>query len=68
MSKNWYPIIDYEKCVSCFECVNFCPHKVFEIIDDKPVVANPLDCVDFCKGCSKGACPVDAISYYEEEK
>jgi len=43
--------------------VDFCPHDVFEEKDGKPVVANPEECVDFCKGCQKGACDYEAISY-----
>lgn len=41
MSKNWYPIIDYEKCTSCLECVNFCPHDVLFEENAKPVVEKP---------------------------
>jgi len=63
MSKKWYPIIDYEKCTGCLSCVKFCPHDVFEEKDGKPFVARPENCVDFCRGCQKGACEFDAISY-----
>jgi len=30
MSERWYPVIDYEKCISCFSCVEFYPHDVYE--------------------------------------
>lgn len=30
MSKEWYPIIDYELCTSCGVCYYFCPHGVYE--------------------------------------
>lgn len=63
MSKTWYPVIDYEKCISCLACVNFCPHNVYEEKDGKPIVVRPEECVDFCKGCLKGACPSEAISF-----
>lgn len=62
MSGDWYPIIDYEKCVSCMSCANFCPHDVYEVTDGKPVVKNPDKCVDLCKGCSK-ICDVKAIKF-----
>lgn len=26
----WFPIIDYDKCVGCQECFNFCGNGVFE--------------------------------------
>ena len=62
MSATWYPVIDYEKCVGCLQCVEFCPHDVYDVRDGKPVVARPEDCVEFCRGCRKGACDHDAIS------
>jgi len=68
MSKNWYPIIDYEKCIGCLSCVEFCPHDVFKVEDGKPVVANPDNCVDFCRGCQKGACENGAIKYFGDEE
>jgi len=65
MAKNWYPIIDYEKCIGCFSCLNFCPHDVFDVGENnKPVVAKPQNCIEFCMGCQKGACDSDAISYF----
>jgi NAD-dependent dihydropyrimidine dehydrogenase PreA subunit len=68
MSKNWYPIIDYEKCIGCLSCVEFCPNDVFKVEDGKPVVANPDNCVDFCRGCQKGACENGAIKYFGDEE
>jgi len=63
MSKNWYPIINYEKCVGCLECVKFCPHGVLEEVDGKPQVVNPQACIEFCRGCQKGACDYNAIAF-----
>lgn len=68
MAKNWYPIIDYEKCTGCLACANFCPHGVFEIDDGKPIVAHPENCVEFCRGCQKGACENEAIHYPGDSK
>ena len=34
VAKNWYPIIDKDKCIQCYQCVNFCPHDVYTIGDD----------------------------------
>lgn len=66
MAKNWYPIIDYEKCIECLTCANFCPpHGVYEVPSNpgKPRVANPPEnCVEFCRGCQR-ICPAGAISY-----
>lgn len=63
MAQTWFPVIDYEKCVGCLACYNFCPHGVFSLNGDKPEVVNPLNCVEFCRGCQK-ICPEGAISYY----
>ena len=63
MSANWYPVIDDEKCVGCLQCVEFCPHDVYEERNGKPVVSRPEECVEFWRGCQKGACDNDAISY-----
>jgi NAD-dependent dihydropyrimidine dehydrogenase PreA subunit len=61
---DWCPTIDYSKCNLCMECDKFCPHKVFERRDDDPklIVANPHNCVVFCRACSK-TCGPDAISF-----
>ena len=31
---DWCPTIDYSKCNYCMECVKFCPHHVFETVED----------------------------------
>lgn len=67
MSQTWFPVIDYEKCVGCFACANFCPHNVFSKDGDKPQVVNPLSCVEFCRACQK-ICPAEAISYHGDNK
>ena len=61
---DWHPTIDYSKCDFCMECDEFCPHKVFEHRDSdtKLVVANPNNCVVFCRACAK-TCGPDAISF-----
>lgn len=68
MSKNWYPIIDYDKCIGCLACVNFCMHDVFAVENDKPVVVHPENCIEFCRGCQKGACDSGAISFPGDKK
>lgn len=65
MAKDWYPVIDYGKCVGCLSCVEFCPHEVFWVLDGKPDVKNPEGCVEFCRGCQK-ICEYGAIRYYPE--
>lgn len=60
----WYPTIDYTKCDFCMECDKFCPHKVFQRQErpKKLVVANPNNCVVFCRACAK-TCGPDALSF-----
>jgi len=68
LAKNWYPIIDKEKCIQCYQCVNFCSHDVYEVGQDGyPNVKNPDNCVEFCRGCQK-ICPNEAIKYFGEER
>lgn len=62
---NWSPIIDYNKCNYCMECVKFCPHNVYEVIeneDKKLIIKNPGNCVVFCRACGK-TCGVDALTF-----
>lgn len=62
---DWSPRIDFEKCNYCMDCVKFCPHNVYEIVEDaekKLIVKNPDNCVVFCRACGK-ACGLDAISF-----
>ncbi|MEW6530225.1 MAG: ferredoxin family protein [Thermodesulfobacteriota bacterium] len=51
--------IDREKCDGCGLCVDFCPVKVFAIVDSQPVVARPAACYD-CETCVD-LCPKQAI-------
>ena len=65
---SWYPTIDYEKCNFCMECATFCPHRVFEQRegDRRLVVANPNNCVVFCRACSK-TCGPDALTFPDKQ-
>ncbi|MGB9666369.1 MAG: 4Fe-4S dicluster domain-containing protein [Candidatus Cryosericum sp.] len=68
MAAGWYPVIDQGKCLKCHECVNFCPHDVYTIgVEAFPEVVHPVNCVQFCRGCSK-ICDNDAISYFGDKR
>jgi NAD-dependent dihydropyrimidine dehydrogenase PreA subunit len=60
----WFPTIDYDRCTFCLECDTFCPHRVFEWREGERrlVVANPNNCVVFCRACAK-TCGPDALSF-----
>ena len=49
---DWHPIINYEKCVSCGKCVDFCHVKSFGYEDingkKKTIVQNLKVCVVLC--------------------
>lgn len=67
---DWSPRIDYDKCNYCMECVEFCPHKVFEVRENeeqKLIVKNPNNCVVFCRACSK-TCGLDALNFPDKRK
>lgn len=62
---DWSPTIDYDKCNYCMECVKFCPHQVYEVLETeekKLIVKNPDNCVVFCRACGK-TCGVDALTF-----
>jgi len=66
----WDPKIDYDKCITCGKCVDFCHTKSFSLEeknDKKKTIVNPNQCIVFCRGC-EDICPVAAISHPDEEK
>ena len=62
----WYPTIDYEKCVSCGKCVEYCTLGTYEFEKKngkkRTIVKNPNKCVVLCTGCD-GICPTGAITH-----
>jgi NAD-dependent dihydropyrimidine dehydrogenase PreA subunit len=62
----WYPTINYEKCISCGKCVDFCHMKVFATEENdgtkRTIVKNPYGCVVTCTGCDS-ICPTGAIEH-----
>ena len=65
MSKTWYPVINYEKCIECGACVEKCTHGVYKNGSSRPVVIFPEGCVQGCHGCGN-LCPAGAIDYVGE--
>lgn len=62
MSAEWYPLIDRDKCNNCRACFDLCGCGVFEIFNDKVIVAYPEECIWECTKC-EGKCPKDCIQY-----
>lgn len=64
----WFPTIDADKCVGCFECVDFCRHGVYEADgeENRARVARPYECMVYCAKC-RDRCDAGAISFPERE-
>jgi len=63
----WFPVIDYERCKSCRQCMNFCLFGVFAVDDAGRVeVANPAGCKTNCPACAR-VCPQTAIIFPKYE-
>ena len=63
--RRWYPVIDYQECRNCLECVNFCLFGVYTIGENQtPLVEQPDQCRDGCPACSR-VCPAGAILFPE---
>ena len=66
-----YPTIDYDKCVNCGICIDYCKLGVYDLIDngeeEKSIVKNPNNCVVLCTGC-KEQCPVGAITFPSKQE
>ena len=58
----WFPVIDYDRCINCKQCLNFCIFGVYELIDNKVTVAKPANCKTNCPACAK-MCPNSAIIF-----
>ncbi|MCC6034337.1 MAG: 4Fe-4S binding protein [Desulfurococcaceae archaeon] len=53
------PIVNNEKCTSCFQCEIYCPVNVIRV---EPKLGVTID-YDYCKGCGicEDVCPRSAI-------
>jgi len=60
---RWYPVINYDRCANCLECLNFCLFGVFGIDVDGQLIAEVPDaCRDGCPACAR-VCPSHAIMF-----
>ena len=59
----WFPVIDYDRCTHCRQCMSFCLFKVFELDEHKKVfVKNHENCKNNCPACAR-ICPEIAIMF-----
>jgi NAD-dependent dihydropyrimidine dehydrogenase PreA subunit len=62
---RWYPVVDYQRCGQCMECLNFCLFGVFAVDETGMLwVEQPDACRDGCPACSR-VCPMGAIMFPE---
>ena len=61
--KPWFPVIDYDRCTNCLQCLSFCLFDVYGVDDDKEIqVQNNDNCKTNCPACSR-VCPEVAIMF-----
>jgi len=64
----WFPVIDYDRCVDCKQCLNFCLFGVYGLSDEGRVeVVNPRGCKTNCPACAR-VCQERAIIFPKYEK
>ena len=61
--KPWFPVIDYDRCTNCMQCLSFCLFDVYGVSDaGKIQVQNNDNCKTNCPACSR-VCPEVAIMF-----
>lgn len=61
--KPWFPVIDYDRCTNCMQCLSFCLFDVYSAsAEGKIRVQNPQKCKTDCPACSR-VCPEVAILF-----
>src|SRR5207244_9212882 len=61
--KPWFPVIDYQRCTNCMQCLSFCLFDVYGVTSDGKIqVRNQDNCKTECPACSR-VCPEVAIMF-----
>ena len=61
--KPWFPVIDYDRCTNCMQCLSFCLFGVYGVDSDSHIqVQNNDNCKTNCPACSR-VCPEAAIMF-----
>lgn len=59
----WFPVIDFDRCTNCMQCLSFCLFDVYGTDDDQQIeVQNNDNCKTNCPACSR-VCPEAAIMF-----
>jgi Pyruvate/2-oxoacid:ferredoxin oxidoreductase delta subunit len=61
--KPWFPVIDYDRCTNCMQCLSFCLFGVYGVDKQSQIeVQNNENCKTNCPACSR-VCPEAAIMF-----
>ncbi|MDP3069129.1 MAG: ferredoxin family protein [Opitutaceae bacterium] len=61
--KPWFPVIDYDRCTNCMQCLSFCLFGVYGADSAGSIqVQNQDNCKTNCPACSR-VCPEAAIMF-----
>jgi Pyruvate/2-oxoacid:ferredoxin oxidoreductase delta subunit len=61
--KPWFPVIDYDRCTNCMQCLSFCLFGVYGVDQQNRIQAQNHDnCKTNCPACSR-VCPEAAIMF-----
>ena len=58
----WFPVIDYDRCTGCRQCLQFCLFGVYGEDDGRVCVVQPSHCKTGCPACAR-MCPSGAIIF-----
>lgn len=61
--KPWFPVIDYDRCTNCMQCLSFCLFGVYGVDQGQHIEVQTNDnCKTNCPACSR-VCPEAAIMF-----
>ncbi len=61
--KPWFPVIDFDRCTNCMQCLSFCLFGVYGASTEGGIqVQQPDNCKTNCPACSR-VCPEAAIMF-----
>ena len=66
--KPWFPVIDFDRCTNCMQCLTFCLFDVYGVDKQQQItVQNEDNCKTDCPACSR-VCPEVAILFPKYSK
>jgi len=59
----WFPVIDFDRCENCQQCLSFCLFGVYTVdADGRVQVSHPANCKNGCPACAR-VCPSASIIF-----